>query len=1007
MRMARPALTAADLDPELLAALRMAIPDQIGDDLVLRVADGRIFFIDGFFALDGTGDSVPPLADAIQLAAEIADLLLAAPDLATAAGEQPAVPPESSGIGLTPFDPADTTTAVEVAPEESEEEAEETRSGFQSPERSERRAVNAAEPGSGAATGPGPLPLSIFSIGTISIAAGGAAAPTWQNAFDLRRIAQIEELKDPAADGWFPGLDRLLPMAPPPDIDTFALRLHAIGYSGPNTLQQDYRAYLEARTEWLTAAGGRTIWANLTPAGDVASDRRNDISDHLPPGVSPDGIFQFGDFIIGAERGEDHLFGFAGNDILVGYGGANHLFGGTGDDILVTSQGPEMDMIDGGDGEDTLIFVVNNETFPFRLQDLGVVTGVERLLLLPQSNDNPDYLNDDFASGRIVKSHLQLVLDAASIHSWGGHLTIDGTAADIRLADLASWARLPEDPAKPGYVHYQALHDGAIVTLSIIAAAQQPIADRIVGTAGDDRFFLGGISFNLLDGGAGNDQVSGRPVGDQASGLQTSALGTLHLADAALVPFRNIEQFVLSAPSDALVLSAAGIATMTDARKTLWVTGVGAGFSYAGTDLPLYDTGGTGQVHLLDPALWSALGYVSMQTGLQSVAETRMGAVYGATFGGQNVYLVVHVGITQPLVGTTTAMDHWFVRHDGWISLPPVSVDLSLSVIDLDNNLRNWIGLTIADAARLAGPDRNLSLIGDTGLDTVHLLDMPNWRFVGSENGFSLYEGSGADGAITTLRIAADLLEPTLLPIDTGSDLDLADLTNGRQDFLLLDVVTASKLAGANQLASVAGDPGLDTVGFTDQENWQILGRDGEFFVYSGQDGGSAVTLRLHVDLVRPTLLPAFTDGDDNVLVVDLMSVDQYMDLDGKDGFDILQILDSGKIQPSLDFIWNIEAIDLSNGAANSFAIAASTLVHNAIQGPLYITGDSKDSVYLDPSSVVEGLHEWQDMGTTVTNSAVSSNPFNLYQVTIHYPSGDVTAQVAIDQALIQPALPL
>ncbi|TDQ81342.1 hypothetical protein A8950_2407 [Dongia mobilis] len=1006
--MARPALTAADLDPELLAALRMAIPDQIGDDLVLRLADGRHFFIDGFFAPDGIGDGMPPLDGAIQLSAEIADLLLAAPDIATAAGEAPAPPPESAGIGLTPFDPVDPSIDEAAAPVESEDEAEdETRGAFQSPARSEGRTTDTNNPVPGAASGSGPLPLSIFSIGTISIAAGGAAAPTWQNAFDIRLIVRLEDLKDPVADGWFPGLDRLLPMAAPLDLGAFALRLAQIGYVGPSTVRDDYRAYLEARTEWLTAAGGRTIWANLTPAEDTPPDRRNDLTDHLPPGTSPADIFHFDDFIVGTREGKDFLFGFAGNDILVGYGGANHLSGGAGDDILITSQGPQSAVIDGGDGDDTLIFVVDNETFAFRLQDLGNVTGVERLVLLPQSNDNSDYLNDDFASGRIVKSHLQLVLDAASIHSWGGQLTIDGTAADIRLADLASWQRLPEDPADPGYVRYQAVHDGAEVTLSIIATAPQPIADRIVGTPDDDRFFLGGISFNLLDGGAGNDQIGGRLDGDQASGLQPIPLGTLHLADPELVPYRNIEQFVLGAPTDALVLSAAGVGTMTDARKTLWVTGAGAGVSFASSDLPLYDLGGIGQVQLLDPALWTGLGYVSMQTGVHSFAETRMGAVYGATVSGQNVYLVVHVGIAQPIVGSTTAMDHWFVQHDGWVSLPPVTVELSLSVIDLDNNLGNSIGLTAVDAARLAGPDRAITLVGDFGLDKLHLLDMPNWRFVGDESGFSLYEGTAAGGEVTTLRIATDLLQPTLLPGDAGSDLDVADLTNGRQDFLLLDVETAGKLAGTNQQVSVIGDSGLDTIAFADHGNWQILGRDGDFFVYSGQDGGSATTLRLHVDLIRPTLLPSFTDGDDRALVADLLSVDQYMDIDGKGGFDTLQILDGGMIQPSLDFIRNIEAIDLSNGTANSFAIAASTLVNNGIQGPLYITGDAKDSVYLDPSSVIDGLHEWQDLGTTVTNSAVSSNPFSLYQVTIHYPAGDVTAQVAIDQTLIQPALPI
>ena len=991
-------LAASDLGKTLLAALRAAVPEQIGDDLVLRLPDGRIFFIDGFFAVDEIGDGAAPFPEAVELAREVADLLLSAPEIETAAGGETPPPPQSSGVGFEPLARAEQPDAEEPDGRtgDEDEEIEDARSVAREIERTPQPVDSGTSTFVSSAGG---VSLNLRAIGAISLVAGGADAPTWLDAIDLRVIARLENLADPVADGWFPGLTRLRTTGEPLDFNTFAANQDPA--TAPADLAVVYQNYLKTRGEWLTLADNRIVWANLMPTDGSFGDRDNSLANNLPGGTTPETLFSGGDLIVGTDAGWDRLHGFNGNDILIGYHGHNHLIGGAGDDVLITSQRENANVqaiIEGGDGDDTLVISIDNEAWPLRLADLGTVSGIERLILSPQDPANPDYLNDDFAGGRIVTGNLVLELDAASIRAWGGALVIDGIAADIRLADVENWERLPFDPADSSYVRYRTIFVAETITLAVRVGADQPIADNVIGTTKDDVFFLGSRRFQEIDGGAGNDQIHG--------GLKSGPIGDLDLGNPETVPFRNIENFVLAAPADSITLSAESVAVMTDGRNTLWLTGPGFGVTGISKNGLNIDTGGTGQVHLVDSAAWTALGYLSAETARGHSDETRLGAVYGATVDGEHVYLFVQVGMQQPIAGNTAGADYWFVAHAGWVSLPRPDVALDLAVIDLDNNLANQILLSVAAIDRIAGADGIVTLDGDTGLDIAHFIDMPNWSFDGILGGYALYRGADSDGHQATLRIATDLVQPTLLPDPDAGDLDTVDLANGRADQLTFDVATAAHYAGANDVLEIFGDGGLDQLNFVHPEDWRLAGRDGDFFIYEGDDGTATASLRLHADVGRPLFIPNFTAGDDDVTLADLMVVDQYSDLDGMDGFDTLRLMDADLMSLSLGFIKHIEAIDLTNSVASSFAVAASTLVANDIAGPLYITGESKDAVMLHPDSLIDGLHDWEILGT-VTNAAVSSSPFTLYQVTIHYQSGDVTAQMAVDQALIQPAIPV
>lgn len=108
-------ISAATIDPALLAALKKASPEQVGDDLVLRLADGRIFYVDGFFAADEIGDGQPPLPGAIPLHGDVADLLLGADEFDTAAGADEPSAPASSGAGFIQFDGGSAPTTLGLA----------------------------------------------------------------------------------------------------------------------------------------------------------------------------------------------------------------------------------------------------------------------------------------------------------------------------------------------------------------------------------------------------------------------------------------------------------------------------------------------------------------------------------------------------------------------------------------------------------------------------------------------------------------------------------------------------------------------------------------------------------------------------------------------------------------------------------------------------------------------------------------------------------------------------
>lgn len=989
------ALQAADLDPALLSLLRAALPEQIGDDLVLRLADGRVFYIDGFFAPDEVGNGQPPLPEAIELAPDIALILLGESDIDTAAGgEAPVLPPDSSAFAA--FAPNPPTRRGDPVSSDSTTGNEDDDTSSDGVLGQDNRSRDPGDESRGLGGGSiGGIPLSSSAIGTISLAAGSLGAPTWSGPYDLRYLFRVEQLVDPAFEGWFQNLSRAKPFSDPLDAATFLSRFDPAQVAAGAITRIDYEKYLQLREDVVTFADGRALWACVDSFANSQVTRDNSVSSGLPPGVTPEQVFAGDDFIVGAGWTIDRLYGFAGNDILIGFAGENHLFGGDGNDLLISGLGLAPREISGGDGDDTLMLVIDLMSV-IDASKLGPISSIERIVLMPQNENNPTFLGDDNDSGRIILGNLVFAIDAATILAWGGTLAIDNDAADVRLTDIEAWTRLPPGQGDPAYIHYQAQVGGQTVSLSILATADQPIAGDVVGTGGDDIFYLGGRTFGSFDGAGGTDQIQGSLAG--------GPIGVLDLHDAATVPFRNIESILQLASSDQVILSAESIAAMTDARNTLWLTGAGVG---TGADVSFsYRTGAAkGQADLVDPTAWTALGYLSIETVGQPGPETRIGAIYGATIGAENVYLFVQLGIDLPLVASATTIDHWFVNHGGWVYLPADGIQLDLATIDLGNGLGNFLMLDVAGLAAIAGADGRVAVIGDPGSDIVQFGDMTRWRFSHVESGFSVYLGDDGAGHQVELHVATDIGQPDLLPDTATGDLDILSLGNGHANLLALDVSSARELAGPDGQMRIYGDAPGDKITFSDPENWTLLYRDGNVLMYEGDDGSGAVRIGIQADLDLPVLTPAASDGDDSLAVTRLQYLEQVAPIDGKGGFDTLQLLDAGDIFPRSDSILNFEAIDLANGVANRLTINAAMVAANNDAGPLLITGDAGDSVALSPASLASSNYAWFDTGTEITHPEFAGKTFVVYQAQVPTNGFDVIVQVAIDQALTQPDL--
>ena len=283
--------------------------------------------------------------------------------------------------------------------------------------------------------------------------------------------------------------------------------------------------------------------------------------------------------------GADVLVGNGGNDILVGGGGNDNLSGGDGNDQLSGGAGDDFlhnytsdvnpaDMIDGGEGFDTLEFRATSATGPITIDLLattGMVTNVEQI----------------FFSGGSGTNHVSG--GAAGDTFWGG---VSGDHFDGRGGDDDIRGNDGDDVIFGGdgndYV------EGGAGADSLSGGAGDDIlrgmddndsldggegADELSGDNGNDAIFgndgndtlVGDVGSDVLTGGAGNDTF-----GDTADGLNGDTITDFTAADRIVFSDANLDSFTFSLSGSTLTYSGRSL-TLTGVSGTLVASAAAGG----------------------------------------------------------------------------------------------------------------------------------------------------------------------------------------------------------------------------------------------------------------------------------------------------------------------------------------------------------------------------------------------------------------------------------------------
>ncbi len=232
-----------------------------------------------------------------------------------------------------------------------------------------------------------------------------------------------------------------------------------------------------------------------------------------------------GDDVLYGTSGDDVLQGLAGNDTLNGGDGNDSHFGGDGDDLLIGNVGA--DSFDGGAGNDTLDFnyysgdhaidltigkvLFADGTFEIAVNIENVIAGAGANQITGTSGDNR--LDGGFGDDTIMGGGGNDILIGGD-----GNDTLSGGDGDDRLSggvgadtfdggdgfDIADFSYSSVDWSL-NLETGRALADGGDETLISI--------EGLVGSSGNDTL-VGNSQANLLDGGFGNDHLTGAAGND-------------------------------------------------------------------------------------------------------------------------------------------------------------------------------------------------------------------------------------------------------------------------------------------------------------------------------------------------------------------------------------------------------------------------------------------------------------------------------------------------------------
>jgi len=465
----------------------------------------------------------------------------------------------------------------------------------------------------------------------------------------------------------------------------------------------------------------------------------SDIGGLMPPSNLLGGE---GDDTLTGSASSDELDGGPGNDTLIGGRGVDRLLGGEGDDQFVWSPGDASDVIEGQDGEDTMLFfgsnigeIVDLSANGTRLRffrNVGAIimdcAGVERVLFHALGGPDQVVVND--LTGTEVA---RVVVDLSTTSGSGGALadtvfvngtetndviTVTGSTNGVEVAGLAATVTVIGGEAGLDELVINALGGDDLVDASAVEAGLIDLtlngglgSDTLIGGQGND-LLIGGRDDDAMAGGAGDDTFVWSP-GDGNDVLEGQAG-----IDALIFNGANVAESVDVSANGPRVRFSRNIANITmDCNEVETIQFNAAG----GADMiTVNDLTGTGVLNVnLD--LHSPIGTTNTDNSADSVIVNGTDGDDSVTVVGSAAGVSVHgLSATVNIFGSEPALDQLFVQLLGGNDVAS-AVDLADGVIGLtlDGGIGDDVLVGSAGADVLIGDEGDDVLLGGPGLDAL------------------------------------------------------------------------------------------------------------------------------------------------------------------------------------------------------------------------------------------------------------------------------------------------
>lgn len=256
------------------------------------------------------------------------------------------------------------------------------------------------------------------------------------------------------------------------------------------------------------------------PSADILGDEGDDAltgslsDDDLDGGAGNDSLF-------GGRGGNDRLLGGAGNDFLNGNRGNDSLFGGEGDDVIDWLPGDGSDLVEGDEGQDTLLFVganvnekvdisANVQRLRF-FRDVAGITmdcdGIENVTFKALGGE--DQVNiGDLTGTKVTNVVVDLFASGNIDDTKADIVTVNGTAANDNITVAGSDVGVNVAGLTAG-VSVVGGKNGVDKLVVSALAGEDTINAGEVKPGAIDLTLNGGIANDTLTGGEGNDLIIG------------------------------------------------------------------------------------------------------------------------------------------------------------------------------------------------------------------------------------------------------------------------------------------------------------------------------------------------------------------------------------------------------------------------------------------------------------------------------------------------------------------